>query len=247
MVSYSLQYDSGADYTVDAVEYRSDGTTARVWERNQLLGHLELRLLGQHNLSNALAAVAVGRLLNLDFSAIAQGIAGFEGAKRRFEYQGESNGIVFIDDYAHHPSEIRATLTAARLQVTGSNSSYCSRKRVVAVFQPHRYSRALAFLSEFSQSFAEADTVVVTDIYSAGEPDPGTVSSRHLVDLIASHHTDVHYQPSLQSVTEFLQTRLLPGDLVIFLGAGNLNQIIPEVMAYYHGIEAESPQEVVVP
>ncbi len=247
MVSYSLQYDSGADYTVDAIEYRSDGTTARVWERNQLLGHLELRLLGQHNLSNALAAVAVGRLLNLDFAAIAQGIASFEGAKRRFEYQGESNNIVFIDDYAHHPSEIRATLTAARLQVTGLKSSYCPRKRVVAVFQPHRYSRTHTFLNEFSQSFADADSVVVTDIYSAGEPDPGNVSSRQLVDLVASYHTDVHYQPSLQSVTDFLQTRLLPGDLVIFLGAGNLNQIIPEVMAYYQGIEAESPQKVVVP
>jgi len=247
MVSYSLRYDSGADYTVDAIEYRSDGTTARVWERNQLLGYLELRLLGRHNLSNALAAVAVGRLLNLDFSAIAQGIASFEGARRRFEYQGESNNIVFIDDYAHHPSEIRATLTAARLQVTGAKASSCPRKRVVAVFQPHRYSRTLAFLSEFSESFGDADTVVITDIYSAGEPDLGTVSSRQLVDLIATHHTDVHYQPTLQSVADFLKTRLLPGDLVIFLGAGNLNQIISEVIAYHQSIEAASPQEVVAP
>ncbi len=245
MISYSLE-SAKADYTVDNITYSSSGTIAQVWERNQCLGRLNLKLLGQHNLSNALAAVAVGRLLGLDFPEIAQAIASFEGARRRFEHRGQYDGISFIDDYAHHPSEIRATLAAARLQV-GSGANNGTQKRVVAVFQPHRYSRTLAFLSEFSQSFADADAAVITDIYSAGEPDLGRVNSQQLVDLIETHHPNVYYQPTLQSLAVFLKTRLRPGDRVIFLGAGNLNQVIPEVMDFYQNAEAQSPQEVVSP
>jgi UDP-N-acetylmuramate--alanine ligase len=172
-ISYSLQ-PTGADYTVSDVKYRADGTTATVWERGQALGSLNLRLLGKHNLSNALASVAVGRKLNLDFATIAANIANFEGARRRFELCGEANGIIFIDDYAHHPSEIRATLASARLQAQPG-------ARVVAIFQPHRYSRTLTFLSEFAAAFSDADLVVITDIYSAGEPNLGQVSAQVLL------------------------------------------------------------------
>lgn len=222
-VSYSLQPDTGADYTVTDVDYHTDGTSAQVLERGKVLGILNLRLLGQHNLSNALAAVAVGRLLGLDFSVISQSIATFEGARRRFELKGEANGILFIDDYAHHPSELRATLAAARLQAR-------PEQRVVAIFQPHRYSRTLAFLPEFAQSFSHADSVVISDIYSAGEPNLGQINAQQLVDLIATHHSQVTYQPSLESVCQYLIQILRPGDIALFLGAGNLNQIIPEVI-----------------
>ncbi len=245
LVSYSLHAES--DYTVDNVTYCSDGTTAQVWERGQILGQLHVKLLGRHNLSNALAAVAVGRLLGLDFATIAQAIATFEGACRRFECRGKYNNILFIDDYAHHPSEIRETLAAARLQIEPSEMGYHSRKRIVAVFQPHRYSRTLAFLAEFSQAFTDADIIVSTDIYSAGEPDPGRINGRQLADLIAVHHTDVHYQSSLQSAADFLKQSLKPGDLVIFLGAGNLNQIIPEVMTFYQNAAVRTTQEVAFP
>jgi UDP-N-acetylmuramate--alanine ligase len=223
-VSYSLQPDIGADYTVTNVDYRADGTTARLWERGKDLGLLNLRLLGRHNLKNALAAVAVGRLLGLDFPVIAKSIATFEGVRRRFELRGEANGILFIDDYAHHPSEIRATLAAARLRAK-------PQARVVAIFQPHRYSRTLAFLADFAQSFSHADLVVISDIYSAGEPNLGQVSSQQLAEMIGTHHPQVTYQPTLVSVCEFLTQTLRPGDLALFLGAGNLNQVIPEVMA----------------
>lgn len=245
LVSYSLYAE--ADYTVNEVTYGPNGTTAQVWEQGQILGWLNLKLLGRHNLSNALAAVAVGRALGLDFSTIAQAIATFDGACRRFEHRGEHNGILFIDDYAHHPSEICETLTAGRLQVESSETNRYHRKRLVAVFQPHRYSRTLAFLTEFSQAFTAADMVVSTDIYSAGEPDPGQISGQQLADLIAEHHPNVQYQPSLQSVTNFLQQSLKPGDLVIFLGAGNLNQIIPQVMAFHQNTAARSTQEVAFP
>jgi UDP-N-acetylmuramate--alanine ligase len=104
---------------------------------------------------------------------------------------------------------------------------------VVAVFQPHRYSRTLTFLSEFAQSFSDADIVLISDIYSAGEKDLGQISGEKLAALIAEHHQRVYYQPSLQSMTKFLTDILEPGDLALFLGAGNLNQIIPDVMAFY--------------
>ncbi|NES75102.1 MULTISPECIES: UDP-N-acetylmuramate--L-alanine ligase [unclassified Okeania] len=249
-ISYSLDSDSNADYTVDCVDYQSHVTLARVWERGQILGELQLGLLGKHNLSNALAAVAVGRLLGLEFPAIAMAIAKFEGAHRRFENRGECNGIVFIDDYAHHPSEVSATLAAARLRknsqkvTTKSHISTTSLsltkqnnsspiQRVVAIFQPHRHSRTQAFVSEFAKSFNDADMVIVTDIYSAGESPLGKITGQQVAEAISGYHQQVYYQPSLESVSKFLNEVLRPGDLAIFLGAGNLNKIIPEVMAYY--------------
>ncbi|MDM9580725.1 UDP-N-acetylmuramate--L-alanine ligase [Nostoc sp. GT001] len=222
-ISYSLHSDTDADYTVTNIDYRADGTTALVWERGKALGVLTLRLLSRHNLSNALAAVAVGRALGLEFGAIAKGIATFEGARRRFEFRGEVNGITFIDDYAHHPSEIRVTLAAARLQARPG-------QRVVAIFQPHRYSRTLTFLEEFAESFTHADLVVLTDIYSAGEPNLGQISGERLTAEIAKQHSPVVYQPTLPAVCEYLLETLRPGDLALFLGAGNLNQVIPEII-----------------
>lgn len=240
-ITYSLDPQSGADYTVDCVTFRADGTSARVWERGVVLGELNIRLLGQHNLSNALAAVAVGRLLKLDFATIEQAISTFEGARRRFEQRGDYNGILFVDDYAHHPSELKATLAAARLQTQQSNSS--ARRRVVAIFQPHRYSRTQTFLSEFATSFADADVVVLSDIYSAGEAKPDNLSGQDVADVVAIHHPQVHYQPSLGAITKLLTQLLMPGDIALFLGAGNLNQLIPEVMAFHQCLEQGTSPE----
>ncbi|NJP09335.1 MAG: UDP-N-acetylmuramate--L-alanine ligase [Leptolyngbyaceae cyanobacterium RU_5_1] len=236
-ITYSLEFGSGATYTVDCVSHRADGTTARVWERGTILGKLNLKLLGRHNLSNALAAVAVGRQLGLDFLTIARAIATFEGARRRFERRGQYNGIQFVDDYAHHPSEIQATLAAARLQI--QESSTAAHKRLVAIFQPHRYSRIQTFLAEFVKSFEDADVVIVSDIYSAGEPNLSGIHGEQVANLIAERHHAVFYRPSLQSISQLLIEILMPGDTALFLGAGNLNQIIPEVMAFYQGVEQE--------
>ncbi len=228
-ISYSLNPAGGADYTADMVVYGAEGTTARIWERGKILGQLNLQLLGQHNLSNALAAVAVGRLLGLEFTKIANAVATFSGARRRFEIRGKANGILFIDDYAHHPSEIRATLAAARLQA--------GDRKIIAIFQPHRYSRTIAFLSDFAQSFSDADVVVITDIYSAGEPNLEQISGQQVADLIATHHSRVHYQHSLNEVCTLLKSKLMSGDMALFLGAGNLNQIIPELVAFHQEAE----------
>lgn len=238
-ISYSLDPNSGANYTVDCVSYRAEGTTARVWENGVILGRLNLSLLGKHNLSNALAAVAAGRLLGLDFLTIARAIAPFEGARRRMERRGEFNNILFIDDYAHHPSEIQVTLAAARLQLQDPTTA---RKRLVAVFQPHRYSRTQAFLTEFAASFADADLVILSDIYSAGEAKPDDFSGEMVASLIAEYQDNVFYRSSLPAVSQLLTEILMPGDLVLFLGAGNLNQVMPEVMAFYQGLEQELSQ-----
>lgn len=260
-VSYSLNLESGADYAVDCVEYGSDGVKARVWERGKALGLLQMQLLGQHNLSNALAAVVVGRLLNLEFSAIADAIASFEGARRRFECRGEHNNILFVDDYAHHPSEIRATLAGARQRKNNRESTSklvflppkkfessnslpelgqqrrSPIERVVAIFQPHRYSRTHTFLSEFAQSFGDADIVLITDIYSAGERNLWQINGQQVADSIALYHQRVYYESSLEGVKNRLSEILRSGDLALFLGAGNLNQVIPEVMAFYQQAE----------
>ncbi len=229
-ISYGLNPDLGADYTAKNITYHAQGSNAEIWERGVCLGELQLPLLGKHNLNNALAAIAVGREIGLEFTTIAKSLATFEGTKRRFEHRGTVNEIIFIDDYAHHPSEIDVTLAAGRLRVMGNNSL----KRVVAIFQPHRYSRTKTFLPEFANAFKDADVVVVTDIYSAGEKNTFDISSSDLVKAIAMHHNNVHYYPDVDSIDNFLKEEILqPGDLAIFLGAGNLNQAIPKTIALY--------------
>lgn len=227
-ITYSINPDSGADYIAGNITCHVGGSTAEIWERGKCLGTLNLRLPGKHNLSNALAVVATCRHLGLDFAAIAEGIASFGGAKRRFEYRGERNGIAFIDDYAHHPSEIRATLAAARSKVGQKQNS-----RVVAVFQPHRYSRTATFLKEFATSFNDADLVVITDIYSAGEKNSHGLEGKHVAEAVSRHHQQVYFHSDLPSLCHRLRQLLQPGDMALFLGAGNLNQEIPRTIELY--------------
>ena len=245
LITYGINPNTAADYTVKNVNYSGQETTVQVVEQGDNLGQLTLPLLGEHNLSNALAAVAIGRYVGLEFSAIADALRTFAGAKRRFETYGESQGICFIDDYAHHPSEIQCTLASAKLQAQASGIKY-AQHRVVAVFQPHRYSRATTFLAEFSQSFQDADLVVVTDIYSAGEVNPGTIDGQGIADAIAAHHPAVTCQQTLPHVVDFLQSHLQSGDVVLFLGAGDLNQIIPEVLTHYQSLPSSTSPEVVL-
>ncbi|MGK7896870.1 MAG: UDP-N-acetylmuramate--L-alanine ligase [Xenococcus sp. (in: cyanobacteria)] len=229
-LSYSLNPDSNADYTVKNVIYHAQGTQADIWEKGKFLGTLNLKLLGAHNLSNSLSVIAAGRKIGLDFASIADGLASFTGTKRRFELRGEVNQIRFIDDYAHHPKEIAVTLAAAKLRI----SQNPQQQRVVAIFQAHRYSRAQAFLTEFATAFTDADLVVVTDIYSAGETNNTGISGQKLATEIAQYHPQVVYHADLATLPEFLRSQILqPGDLTMFLGAGNLNQTIPDTIDLY--------------
>jgi UDP-N-acetylmuramate--alanine ligase len=155
----------------------------------------------------------------VEFEAIASALATFGGAKRRFEVKGQHQGVTFIDDYAHHPSEITATLSAARLRA-GKD------QRVIAIFQPHRYSRTATLLDDFAKAFTDADLTVITDIYGAGEKNIDNLTGETLQQAIAQHQGNVHYQQDLQSLPAWLTPQLQTGDLVLFLGAGNLNQVI---------------------
>ena len=227
-ISYSLDPEKGADYTVSEIIYEQGMMKASVWEKGSYLGQMEVKIPGQHNISNALAVVAIGRYLGLEFAVIADAIATFAGAKRRFEHKGEANGITFIDDYAHHPSELLATLAAAKLKVEGKQY-----QRSIAIFQPHRYSRTTAFLEEFGSAFSSADVVVLTDIYSAGEVNINHVTGQQVAEQVRKHHKNAYYHPELSSLGQFLLEILQPGDLALFLGAGNLNQVIPEMLSHY--------------
>ncbi len=240
-LSYSLDRTLGATYSVDEVSYTSDGTHARLWEKDECLGWIHVSLLGSHNLSNALAAVAVARHLGATIESIQSALSSFGGAKRRFEMRGEVNGIRFIDDYAHHPSELQVTLAAARLQAGDRTHP---NHRIVAFFQPHRYSRTLTFLPEFARSFTEADVVVITDIYSAGEENLSNITGQKLVDLISKSQSNVYYCPTLDAVKAFLPELLQPGDMALFLGAGNLNQVIPDAIASFKEEETETGKKV---
>ncbi|MBX2866277.1 MAG: UDP-N-acetylmuramate--L-alanine ligase, partial [Leptolyngbyaceae cyanobacterium MAG.088] len=230
-ITYSLRPESGADYIAKNICETAQGTTAEIWEQGQRLGELHLAILGRHNLSNALAAIAIARKLGVGFEAIAKIMATFEGAKRRFDHRGFHNNILFVDDYAHHPSEIKVTLAAAKVKSTEILEGI-GQRRVVALFQPHRYSRITTLLQEFSTAFTDADQVIVTDIYSAGEKNASGITGEGVTSTIGEHHAQVSYAPTLDAVKTKLASLLQPGDLVIFLTAGNLNQIIPDVMDY---------------
>ena len=250
-ITYSLHPSPGTTYWVTDVSYHADGTTATVWEQGKPVGQIRLNVLGEHNLSNALAAVAVGRCVGLEFADIFRIMAQFRGARRRFEKRGSYAGIQFFDDYAHHPSEVRATLAAARLKVAQGNVTPIKKgsfgnesRRVVAVFQPHRFSRTAALLEDFADAFADADQVIITDIYSAGEANTFGVSGQQMADAVSHCHPQVTYGATLERVQAVLESQLAAGDLVLFMGAGNLNQIIPQVMAYFADAEAPSLQEV---
>ena len=240
-ISYSLEADSGADYIATNIRENASGTTAEILERGKTLGDITVPLLGLHNLSNALAAIAVARQLGVGFEPLVTHMPNFGGARRRFEHRGFHNEILFVDDYANHPTEVEATLAAAQVERTGSIPSGGDRK-VVAVFQPHRYSRAATLLDEFAHAFEGADRIIVTDIYSAGETNTANITGEQVTEAIAKQRPNTEYHATLDAVKHTLTTSLSPGDIVIFLTAGNLNSIIPEVMAAYQNNSENAPQ-----
>jgi len=220
LVTYGLT--SQADFQATEIEHQADRTSFLVHYRGEALGRLNIRMPGRHNVLNALAAVAVGMELDLPFAVIAEGFQDFGGVQRRFQVKGEAQGIMVVDDYGHHPVEVKATLAAAR---AGWN------QRVVAVFQPHRYSRTEALFDDFTKAFYQADHVAVMDVYAAGEEPRPEVSAEKLADAISGHgHKSCCYTGDTISTVEHLQAVLQPGDIVITLGAGNVWQVGEELL-----------------
>ena len=176
-------------------------------------GRFHLSVSGIHNISNALAAIAASLELNISMDAIRKGLEAFKGTDRRFEYKGETGGVTVIDDYAHHPTEIEATLKAA---------ANCPHRQVWCVFQPHTYTRTKAFLKDFAKALSLADHVVLADIYAAREADTGMIHSKDLLAELQKRNVAADYFPSFKEIEDFLKTHCQPGDILITMGAGDI-------------------------
>ncbi len=211
-----------ADLTArNVVLTNSFGSRFTVRHRGTDLGEVVLSVPGSHSVLNALAAIAVGLDLDVPFAKIAEALADFKGADRRFQIRGEKGNVMVVDDYGHHPVEIRTVLAAAK---TGE-------RRVVVLFQPHRYTRTKHLFEEFARAFYEADVVCLTDVYAAGEEPIEGATSEALAECIRRFgHHDVHYVGGLDTAVASLRTLVKPGDLVLTLGAGNVWQAGEELL-----------------
>jgi UDP-N-acetylmuramate--alanine ligase len=206
--------DSEAEYQAARIQLGDRKASFDVLHHGIRLGTIQLSVPGRHNVYNALATLIACLEAGLSFDQVAGAIRLFRGAKRRFQVLGDTKGILVIDDYAHHPTEIMATISAAKS--TG--------KRIIAVFQPQRYSRTFFLLEAFSRAFGEADEVLITDIYSpAGEAQIEGISSRKLAEMIqVNSNPHVHYIPTKEEVSAYLALHTQPGDLVLTMGAGDI-------------------------
>jgi UDP-N-acetylmuramate--alanine ligase len=215
-ITYGLS--AQADISAHGIRYeQSFGSTFTVWRGSGAVGDVTLRVPGLHNIYNALAAVAVGFELDIPFGQIAEGLRDFTGVNRRFQTKGDVGGVLVVDDYAHHPTEIRATLAAAKLSSAG--------RRMVVLFQPHRYTRTRDQMDEFARSFNNADVLLVTDIYAASEDPIAGVTAETLTEAIKSYgHKSAHYVGALDTAVKALLSEARPGDMVVTLGAGNVYQ-----------------------
>jgi UDP-N-acetylmuramate--alanine ligase len=208
---------SQADLVATDLEPDVSGTRFTVRDRSGVLGTARAPLIGLHNVLNALATLAVAREFDVPFARAAEALESFLGIERRFERKGEVGGVCVVDDYGHHPAEIRATLGAARERHPG---------RLVVAFQPHRYTRTRDLWEDFTRAFNDADVVLVTEIYAAGEPKLPGIEAAALVDAIRAHgHRSVHFVPDLEEALERLAAESRPGDLVLTLGAGSISTL----------------------
>lgn len=213
VVSYGSQ--EGSDLYIDSINLLAMGSTSRVLWQGRLIGTLSLQVPGLHNVLNAGAALAMGLALGAPANELLAGLASFHGAGRRFELKATIHGIRVIDDYGHHPTEITVTLNAAK--------RYAGDGRVLAIFQPHRYSRTQAFMKEFSKALDIADEVILLEIYAASEkPIPGVSAS-----AIAESMENGRFIPNFIEASDWVIENAKPGDVILTLGAGDVNSLAP--------------------
>ncbi|HPW17405.1 MAG TPA: UDP-N-acetylmuramate--L-alanine ligase [Candidatus Aminicenantes bacterium] len=220
-----ITYGFSAQSDLSARDFAFDGfrSSSVLLSKGRALGPLRLQVPGPHNILNAMAAAAVGLDLDIPPRTILGALESFSGTGRRFELRKTVGDVMVVEDYAHHPTEIKATLEAAKRGFA---------RRVVAVFQPHRYTRLAKLMTAFATAFNQADVLVLTEVYPAGEePIPG-VSGRALYEEVRQFgHRNVVFEPDLNGIGALLRGVLAPGDIVLVLGAGNINRVIPDIIA----------------
>lgn len=228
IVTYGL--NAGAMLRAEDVHASGGDSTFTVRERGTVLGKAHLAAPGLHNVRNALAAVAVARRFGVQWEAIAEGLASYRGVDRRFETLGEAEGVLFVDDYAHHPTEVQATVAAAR-------AGHPDR-RLVLCFQPHLYSRTRDFAREFGAALSQADVLFLTDIYAAREKPIEGVTGEMILAHTREGRADVRYVPDRAAVVDAVAAELRPGDLCVTMGAGNLDIAARELLQLLSGGKA---------
>lgn len=225
VISYAIDHE--ADYRAGKIEMHGAGVDFSVLHGNENLGRVRLNLPGRHNVLDALATVVTGLSIGLTVEQMAEGLALFHGAKRRFQTKGRVRDIWVVDDYAHHPTEVATTLLAAR---------QTKPHRIICAFQPHRYSRTKLLANEFGGAFREADSLILTDIYSAGEAPIEGISGRTILDAVRqSTGQDVIYIPAREDVAAHLAAIAQPGDIILTMGAGDIWKTGEELVALLEG------------
>lgn len=226
LITYGL--DSSNTFAARNISFTNDGYPIFTVDfKGESMGTFELNIPGKHNIYNALASIATAYLLGVEPSEIQNHIKKFRGIHRRFDILGEAKGCKIVDDYAHHPVEISATLEAAK--------NYPHNK-IWCVFQPHTFSRTKALLEDFSRSFTNADHIIITDIYAAREQDTGEVHSEILANMIQKNnmHSQVRYMKDFEDIAAYIYDHMEPGDLVLTMGAGNVYQIGQKILQQYN-------------
>ncbi len=209
--------EASLDYSASDIQYDEQGNASFDLIRHGMpSGHVTLSVGGEHNVYNALSAIAVADLLGVSAETIQEGLLSFHGTDRRFEYKGEFNGITVIDDYAHHPTEIEATLKSA---------AHYPHRELWCIFQPHTYTRTKALFDEFAQALSHTDHLILADIYAARETDTLGISSEQLARAAASYGCDAIYLPSFDEIEKYVRDHCQSGDLLITMGAGDVVNI----------------------
>ncbi len=231
LITYGTSQD--AVLRIENAKLLSDYTEMDIYYRGEYQGKMTLEVPGMHNVYNSAAALCVGYYLGLSFEQTSSYLNQFKGVQRRFEKKGYISGILVIDDYGHHPTEIKATLKAALQR---------KKERVICVFQPHRYSRTQHLLNDFSKSFSDADEVILTGIYSAGENPISEVDGKDLALLTEKYEgRHVAYFPTLDGIAEYLSEIVRPGDMVITMGAGDVYRVGEELVDLLNSSEVKIP------
>lgn len=228
---YTFGIDKISDYSAKNVTFVDGGFPKfDVYYKHKMLAEIKLKVMGKHNVYNALAAFAACHLYELDPKTIAEKISDYTGVHRRLEYKGSLNGIDIIDDYAHHPTEIKSTLGAIRNKY--ANNIYC-------IFQPHTFTRTKLLLNSFAESFEDADRIIIPDIYAAREKDYGDIHSRMLIDAIIKNGKKAIYLGTFEEVKKYLINNAKPGDCIVTMGAGDVYEIGEDLLEEYG-----SPEEI---